>query len=821
MRWMKRLTNALAIWLFLALILHWKTSTGQMGKDRIDPSHVGRSIVDRSIDLGAGAVAGLGAFSAYIAAGVCPIFSCGTKEEWQLLGDLFTSLAAVSWKRMVKEPCCLAKLPDGRWIERSQKSWHQNQAYLEQIPIHSEDGKDLIAFLQRKWLSKANGFYPWEVGWIASHYGIALQVNPETRNSYARDPFTQTSQVYENRLNAWKKMLPHPEHYPLILTRPKTPQEYLPSCVAFSPHESEDVFIQSLSIDKTTLLDLTCALPREGACDWSATWSALQTQLQNSCQERQIPLDQLICMQRIEQNGLGGIRILPLVDQNEELMDRDYRLILDWISRFGLTADIIELDRFSIPENHIQSNEIESVAKIPILPEFSTYVYHDFTMKLCPEKKLMMQGVFKILQHCIEGCKKKEIVLCPTQLAVAQVSMQRIMDQLTQMQSTIDSLSFFDFASHLEEVYANVLPLLEVFALFDFPDFSSIYRNLIGAPPALQPFVSCGLLASGMTGLSGIFKAVAKTLQGKTPVTIYGEHTYFECIDVAKRISKACSEKDARPQDWEEADLLIAQFNPVLRRDNPNQEDYHVENVSQNIRKILSPHRTKPLTVALDATIDFLQSARIQELLQEFESEILEGKLNIACFRSGLKFDLFGMDNYAGSPCFTLHNNSPYWSSFDAFLQDPSLRTDSLSLQWFCLAFQASAQELDLYRKQIFTNTRNLLQRIPQGLLNAKGRYRVVPVAEGVDPSFIDIKVFGPFHKWRAATLVGGHIYLHALKEGHPMFCRRSFGFYHANFGILFGEESSTIRLTLGLDSSEVETILECFKKIELLNRDF
>jgi hypothetical protein len=96
----------------------------------------------------------------------------------------------------------------------------------------------------------------------------------------------------------------------------------------------------------------------------------------------------------------------------------------------------------------------------------------------------------------------------------------------------------------------------------------------------------------------------------------------------------------------------------------------------------------------------------VGKLLEEFRKEIRSGALNIICYRSGLKFDLFGMDNYAGAPLFMIHNGDEKWRAFDLLLTDPALQTDRLSLNWFCLAYLYTGKELEEYRNQIFANTR-------------------------------------------------------------------------------------------------------------------
>jgi hypothetical protein len=208
----------------------------------------------------------------------------------------------------------------------------------------------------------------------------------------------------------------------------------------------------------------------------------------------------------------------------------------------------------------------------------------------------------------------------------------------------------------------------------------------------------------------------------------------------------------------------------------------------------------------------------VGRLLTEFQDEIIKGSLNIVCYRSGLKFDLFGMDNYCGAPFYMMHAQTPAWAAFDALLTDPILQTDHLSLNWFCLAYQSAAPQLELYRKQIFDNTRSFLSKVPSRLLNPNSPYRIVPVEEGADPAFIDIKVSGPLHQIRGSMLIGGCLSIKCMEGGHPIFYRPSLGLYHPNLTMIFCEERTTIRLTLGLDPAQIDVLVDCFKMVDTLN---
>jgi hypothetical protein len=254
------------------------------------------------------------------------------------------------------------------------------------------------------------------------------------------------------------------------------------------------------------------------------------------------------------------------------------------------------------------------------------------------------------------------------------------------------------------------------------------------------------------------------------------------------------------------------QFNPVLQL--KIDVEYGIENIAQNLRKCLDLRQAIPLTLALDCTIDFLHSPRVAALLQEFQSEIQSGALNVIGFRSGNKFDLFGMDNYCGAPFFMIHNQDPKWNAFQSLFSDGCLQADRLSLNWFCLAYQYAAPELDGYRRQIFDNTRALLGKVPAGLQKTRSGYRVSPAKPDANLAFIDIKITGPFHAYKGPALVAALFYVKSIEAGHPLFNRPSLGFYHPNCTMQFGEEHSTIRLTLGLDPAEVDLFANCLEVV-------
>jgi hypothetical protein len=102
--------------------------------------------------------------------------------------------------------------------------------------------------------------------------------------------------------------------------------------------------------------------------------------------------------------------------------------------------------------------------------------------------------------------------------------------------------------------------------------------------------------------------------------------------------------------------------------------------------------------------------------------------------------------------------------------------------------------------------------------LSKNSHYRIIPVEEGADPAFVDIKISGPLHRMRGSALVGGNLSIKCMEGGHPIFYRPSLGLYHSNFTMIFKEEHTTVRLTLGLDPAQVDLLVDCFNMIDSLN---
>lgn len=726
---------------------------------------------------------------------------------WARVGSLILPGSLGGECKLVGESCQLgARRISQHLFKKSQMtpytSWEQNKNRLAQIETITSEDQQLLHFLQEHWLAKQSGFHSFTVNWICPCFSVPIQVHPAMTSGYARDPASQMSQAYLQRMQKGKLDLPQPRSFPLLLTRSCDIRSYLPPFVEVLPEESID---DLLSRGKGQIFDVT-----ERLAVWTpAAWSAFRQQLFRACRRHHIDPAQCICMQRVQNEGLTGLRILPLVADSSHAQN-----LLTVLSESGLSAARVELEGMPGPN-------IPRSLSLPMPLKPLPFVYP----AVCnhPQKRLLIEASLHILNGFLDAISEDLwtfLASSPVRLSIIEGAVAKIREEFEKI-AREENFSFFHTASRMEEIHAHLSSLLTICRPFTLEDFSPIYLSCMKQiPDSLQPLFSCGIHSGGMASFAGIVKAMEKMV-GHKPLVLYGENTYFECINTVERVTDAYSTQDAVDEQWEKVDLIVAQFNPALKRPALYQPDlntfhYRVEPVAEMIHRALSLRKQRPLTVALDCTFDFIDSQHIAQLLEEFQREIFSGVLNIVFHRSGLKFDLLGMDNYTGAP-FAMAHQGKQWADFDHLLKDPALQVDPLSLQWFCLAYKYAAPELDLYRKQIFDNTRAILDRVPIGLYSPHARYRIVPMAREVNPGFIDFKISGLFHTLRAAAVGCGYLFSHCLDQGHPIFTRRSLGFYHPNFGILFGEKRSTIRLTIGIDPEQIDTFVQLFEQMNRL----
>jgi hypothetical protein len=824
--------------LFLPLLFFFISSLDASSKDEqapeSSPSFL-HKVPEETLYFGLGAAFKAGSLLAHLGENIDSVSPKHSPiaKECVLFSSLFSSLSERFFMQKGKDAPFQTVSSFTKKIPYSQASWNSNQVDLSKIPVFSKNEKELLLFLENRFLAKATGFIPSFIDWVYPCFGLTMQVHPETSGSYARSPMIHISKTYEKRVKHWKTLLPHPENFPLVLTRPFDLERYLPSY--FKVTEDTDVHILAKelyeSVNKTSnkvIVDFTPLFFKQTSCSkkWIQSWDSYQRSFIRACKELNVDLRQVICVERVQDNSIGGLRILPLFFFNSKEIESQHQFLIKWLSTFGLSANRIELDR----SPHLLKNPAplkeKSYKPLPLLSKrsFEAFLkaFEDNWTTTHPQKNIMVGGAVSCLNGLLQNLSEKdwdEIAKSDTHLNICKLSFSKIKDELKILNHNADSLSFFDTASHIEQIYSHLSTLLELFSPYSFQDFPAVCQKVITSiPDSLKPFTSYALHPSAMTTLAGVFKSAEKAL-GRAPQILYGDNTYFECINAANLISQSNSIETASESHLRDADIFLTQFSPVWKGLSPDKQEYKNEKVAESLKKILKSRKDKPLTLAIDSTFDFINSEQVSKLLIEFSNEIQSGVLNIINYRSGLKFDLFGMDNYCGAPFYMINNHDFQWDSFSSLLNDPVLQTDPLSLNWFCLAYEHANQYLEAYRKQIFENTRALLDKLPFSIFSDKNsRYRVTPVEKGSNISFLDISVTGPFHRLRTEALITGYFAVKCLEKGFPLFFRISIGLFHTNLTKLSDKERSAARLTVGLDPAQIDVLAECLKKINELN---
>jgi len=650
-----------------------------------DPFLLTQSVKEASFNVCAGTICSTAAQGARFVSALYSIAGeRNVAKEFALAGRLFDLGARRSLKMFFK-PSTASRIGP-----HSCDSWSKNQKQLSQIPASTRETKELVHFLEKRWLAKANGFYPFIIDWLFPCFDMRIQVHPDTAPTYARDQWTASSNTYLLRREAWKKSLCLSQDYPLILTRPYDFQQYLPSYFTF---ESRDEIFSKMAKGERAFLDITPIFSSESK-HWDFEWMAFHSKLTEECSRQGWDSKQLVCLHRIQGGGLGVLRVLG--------DEQHHQFLLEWISRLGFIATQVELDREA--ETDLSSVReafralgtlIQAPSKELFLADVAAFETHWKTES--PVKKLMLQGSLQILKGLFASLSKQQwdqVIHCPTRSGILKLAFSNIKDQLVTLDKVGEGLTIFDFIMHVEQIHSHLTHLIEILSPFESGDFSPICSALLTTVPSgLKPLAEYTVHSTAMASLAGIYKAVEKSI-GRVPRVLYGENAYFENIMTSHWVSKAYSMDEIKEADWGRIDLILAQFNPALKRVGLDPINYKVENISATLRKALDARLGNPVTLALDCTIDFINSPRVERLLETFQKEIEEGDLNVICYRSGLKYDLFGMDHFAGAPFYMIHSQDPKWSAFASLLSDPALETDRLSFNWFCLAYKYAAPSI-------------------------------------------------------------------------------------------------------------------------------
>ncbi len=370
------------------------------------------------------------------------------------------------------------------------------------------------------------------------------------------------------------------------------------------------------------------------------------------------------------------------------------------------------------------------------------------------------------------------------------------------------------FIESMDRVHAKLASLLNVFKPFDLDVFTKTFTLELEdrlLPEGLH-VQSAGITRSAMNTFSGILVEIQK--KNPSPVLAIVPHSYYENNYLIP--SSSSLEVVLQNPEVEKVDLFVTEFYHNIDIDKDHTR-YQRENVVEDIKRIFREKpKTDSLTVAIDGTIDYLYSEDIKDLFASLKDEIQAGKLNIIVYRSGQKFDMFGMDNYYGGNYYLVNNGDQKWDRFNSFLSEEQFQTDDLSKQFFAWNFAAGSELVDGYKRLIFDMTQSILSFVPETLKPEGNPY--VSVAQ-FDPdvltSFIDIKV-SPELPSHVQTDLTSWIYSRFvelfLDQHRGVYGRRgSFGFTQANITPI----EPKIRITPGIDAGERPLYLQFFKELE------
>jgi hypothetical protein len=393
---------------------------------------------------------------------------------------------------------------------------------------------------------------------------------------------------------------------------------------------------------------------------------------------------------------------------------------------------------------------------------------------------------------------------------ILQQSLFRFMIHINDAERNIGDFTKFSLAIELAQ--SEIATILAITSPFKEEDFQDIYRARLDiVPDQFKDKVKAGVTKSAMNTFTGINAAVREI--NPALERAHGKGAYFE--EVGYLGENKTTQDILNNSEIKSIDLYIGEFhhNIDIHMDH---DHYTPGAVGAEIKQLLDQKKdTKHLTVAIDCTIDFINSPHAKALLEEFSKEIEDGKLNFVFFRSGQKFDMLGVDNYYGSSFWMVNNGGTQWKSFDRLTTSDAHKTDSLSMQWFCLANKYAPKSLDDYRGRIFANARSILNQVPADFKSGgqyADRIRVSTVDEEMQPSFIDIKILHP-NCANISEKMKERLAERFAKAKAKVHARSSFGFAHANLNIIadgYGDGGPrNVRINPGLNPEENQIILD------------
>ncbi len=381
--------------------------------------------------------------------------------------------------------------------------------------------------------------------------------------------------------------------------------------------------------------------------------------------------------------------------------------------------------------------------------------------------------------------------------------------------------NFSRFTDYIELSHAELRTILAITNPYPYEDdrvpFSGIYINLLRnygvLPERLYNNATAGLAKTGVNAYAAAMVAAMQTVTDGRFSAVYSQGFYFEQIPFIGS-DREITQVMGRGLD-RKIDVYACQIHPgvEIATDHYRYESHNVRRDIDRILRLNGPTNTK-LTVIMDCTIDYIESEDVRQLLLAYQNEILAGNLNFVFFRSGQKYDMYGLDNYYGAPFFIVNNQEDVWRRFNDIPNLSAIKADELTYNYFSMSYLAAPVGTDEYRRLVFDNARYLIDRTPPELIatpdNIRQRIRISQAGDGMNLSYLDIKVYGFCHYLRSLFLMRYFYYL-CGKEDVKAYTRASFGFQHTNFitiNVNFVPDSTTIRLSPGVCRDELDVVV-------------
>ncbi|MGI0493641.1 hypothetical protein ACN4EG_17815 [Alkalinema pantanalense CENA528] len=406
------------------------------------------------------------------------------------------------------------------------------------------------------------------------------------------------------------------------------------------------------------------------------------------------------------------------------------------------------------------------------------------------------------------------------------------------VQNRQDLVGFMNQIEVLQQQVATLVSLLEPYGNDDFGDS---LRSRLTDPngPNDRPVIPLDLdepgvqlKPSSMHCLASILSSVEALKQGNDlNVCVVKDHYYESAgaITTANTYSVSQFDGDAvRDTDGtglkaldpnsiqgnKPLDLYVCDFHHNISLDRTH---YQIENLQHHVDELYRNRLVADkFTVAIDCTIDFVNSEDVQAFLAHNKARIESGQLNVVLFRSAQKFDMFGMDNYYGGFTVSINDHATF-ADFNTRMEAPEDQLKGTSLQGLTHIGVNASEDTDAYREALMASTKRFYKALPDDLIWSEGSTSAMQVAKTDDPNavFLDIKFPG---NAPASEAFMERLKQFAIDEKLPLTGRASFGFATTNLNLIHGEKT---RLTPGLEGPAIQDrYIAFFKAVHKATND-